>query len=254
LDADTAAVAAHAEEGGDGTGAVARPLSGESSRRRFLRALGTAAGTSALATVSAACGTQRPIGFSQGKPGTVGNFGPGDGGIVNYALFLEYIEGDFYDRAVRSGDIRDRRQLDVFKQARENEAEHRNLLVRMADQVGRPLSKPKTNFEAIFGAGPRRIVAFAGELDNLVAAAYLGQLARVIDTAILTSLVSIHTVEARQGAAFSDLAGRGFQAGGALRGSLPTGAFARPMTMTQVLPRVRPYYVGEIPTLRPPAD
>jgi rubrerythrin len=235
-------------------GGLAEVVDDHSSRRRFLRSLGATGGVSALATLAAACGRQKPIGSSQLKPGEVGAFGPGDGGIVNYALFLEYIEGDFYDRVVAGDEISDRRQRDVFKQVRENEAEHRNALDRIADQVGRPIEKPKSNFRAIFARGPRRIVAFAGELENLGAAAYLGQANRLLDTEILASLVSIHTVEARQAAAFNELAGRGFQAGSALRGSIPDGAFARPMTMLQVTRRIRPYFVGAIPTLRPPAD
>jgi Ferritin-like domain len=251
LDAERSAVAAHEDAGEEQRGA----LGGEdpSSRRRFLRGLGGTAGASALAAVAAACGQQKPIGVTQRRAGEVSAFGPGDGGIVNFALFLEYVEGDFYDRAVSSGKIRDARQRDLLKQARENEAEHRNLLDRVADQVGRPIQKPKTNFDAVFGGGAKKIVSFAAKLENLMAAAYFGQLSLILDSAILTSVAGIHTVEARQAAGFSELAGRGFRGGGPLEGSIPNGPFARPMSMKDALKVVRPYYVGAIPNLRPPA-
>jgi len=255
LDAHSRAVAGQSHgDGGEERGALAALIDDHSSRRRFLRALGGTAGASALTAVASACGNKPTIGGSQRKGGQVAAFGPGDSGIVNYALFLEYLEGDFYDRLVRSDEVRGRRARDVVKQIRQNESEHRNLLDRIADQLGRPLRKPKTNFDAVFDRGPEQILAFAGMLENLGAAAYLGQAEFVVDRGVLASLLTVHTVEARQAAALNELAGRGFAAGGPLKGSIPTGPFATPMTMDQVLKRVRPYYIGGIPTLRPPVS
>lgn len=255
MDADSRVVAAHGDdEGGEERGALAELIDDGSSRRRFLRALGGTAGVSALAAVASACGRQKTVGITQRKAGGVGAFGPGDGGIINFALFLEYIEGDFYERLVEGDEIRGRRTLGVIRQVRQNEAEHRSLLDRLADQVSRPIRKPKTNFDAIFDRGPRGILAFAGMLENLGAAAYLGQLRFVLDRGLLSSLIGIHTVEARQAAALNELAGRGFQGGGVLAGSIPTGPFAEPMTMEQATSRVRPYLIGGIPNLRPPVS
>ena len=232
-------------------GALSKLIDDRSSRRRFLRAVGGTAGASALATLAAACGRQKPIGITQRKAGSVGAFGPGDGGIVNYALFLEYIEGDFYDRAVK-GDEVPARMKEFFRQVRQNEAEHRNALDHIADQLGRPLQQPKTRFESVFRRGPQAVLRFAATLENLGSAAYLGQADRIVDRQLLASALSIHSVEARQAAAFNELAGREFRGGDQLKGSFPTGAFAQSMTMEQVLARVRPYYVGNIPNLRPP--
>jgi len=255
LDADISALARDREgEGEEQRRALAELVDDHTSRRRFLRALGGAGGASALTAVAAACARDKPIGISQRKAGNVSAFGPGDGGIVNYALFLEYLEGDFYERVVRGDEIRGGREKDLVKQVRENEAEHRNALDRIADQLGRPLRKPKTDFDKVFEGGPRKIIAFAALLENLGSAAYLGQAQFIVDRQVLASALSIHTVEARQAAAFNELAGRGYQAGGTLYGSIPTGAFAKPMTMDQVLRRVRPYFIGGIPNLRPPTS
>ena len=252
MEADRAAVGEEGVEPDEvREGALSKLIDDQSSRRRFLRAVGGTAGTSALATLAAACGRQKPIGITQRKAGSVGAFGPGDGGIVNYALFLEYIEGDFYDRAVK-GDEVPARLREFFKQVRQNEAEHRNALDRIADQLGRPIQKPKTRFESVFKRGPQAVLRFAATLENLGSAAYLGQADRIVDRQLLASALSIHSVEARQAAAFNEYAGRPYRTGRLLKGSFPQGAFAESLTMEQVLARVRPYYVGTIPNLRPP--
>jgi Ferritin-like domain len=254
LESDRSAVAVDGDdEGGADRSALVELIGDHTSRRRFLRALGGTAGASALAAVASACGRQKPLGITQRKPGNVSNFGAGDSGIVNYALFLEYIEGDFYDRALRGDELRGRAR-EIFRQVRQNEAEHRNVLDRIADQVSRPIRQPRTDFDEIFSGGPQRIVAFAGMLENVGSAAYLGQLRFVADRPLLAAMLSIHSVEARQAAALNELAGRGYQTGRRLYGSIPTGPFARPMTMEQTLKVVRPYYVGGIPSLRPPVS
>jgi hypothetical protein len=232
-------------------GALARLTDDPSSRKRFLRMLGGGAGAAALAGLGSACGPQPPVGITQKKPGEVGNFGPGDGGIVNFALLVEHIEGDFYDRVVRER-VGSSRVRAVFRQVRQNESEHRDALERITDQIGRQIRPPRTNFDRVFAGGDRSIVAFAGVLENLGAAAYLGQAPYIVDREVLQAALRIHTVEARQAAALNELAGRGFQGGGRLEGSIPDGAFARPMTQRDVLRRIEPYLVGGLPSLRPP--
>jgi hypothetical protein len=221
------------------------------SRRRFFRTAGAATGAAAVAGFAAACGEQPPVGITQEKPGEVGNFGPGDGGIVNYALLIEHVEGDFYDRAVREG-VGGSRERALFRQVRQNESEHRNALERMADQISRQIEAPRTNFDDVFDRGARSVVAFAGTLENLGAAAYLGQAPFIRDLQVLRAALQIHTVEARQAAALNELAGRGFQGGGRLEGSIPNGAFARPMTQREVVRFLQPYLPRGLPQLRPP--
>ena len=232
-------------------GAPDRLIDDPTSRKRFLRMLGGGAGAAALASVAAACGAQPPVGSTQQKQGEVAAFGAGDAGIVNFALFLEYLEGDFYDRLVEE-DVVSGRLRELVRQVRQNEVEHRNALERVADQIGRQIRKPESDFDAVFERGESRIIAFAGMLENLGSAAYLGQIRYIQDREILTAALRIHSVEARQAAAFNEAADRGFHGRGLLVGSLPTGAFARPMSQQQALKRLRPYIVGGLPNLRPP--
>ena len=85
------------------------------------------------------------------------------------------------------------------------------------------------------------VLATAATVENLGAAAYLGQAGRIEDKEILAAALSIHSVEARHAAALNDLAGRGFKGDGALEGSIPDGAFAKPMSMDEVLKQVKPF-------------
>jgi hypothetical protein len=84
----------------------------------------------------------------------------------------------------------------------------------------------------------------AATVENLAAAAYLGQLPRIRSTDILATMLSIHSVEARHAAALNELAGRAFGGRGGLVGSLPDGAFGKPMDMDAVLQAVAPFVAG----------
>ena len=90
------------------------------SRRRFLGL--TAAGTAAL--VLAACGDddEENAGTGSGQEAT-GKGSKGDIEIANYALTLEYLEADFYDKAADSGMLKGA-ALDTAKAFGENEQEH----------------------------------------------------------------------------------------------------------------------------------
>ena len=48
-------------------------------------------------------------------------------------------------------------------------------------------------------------------------------------------------MEARHAAALNQLAGRGFSGDDPLSGSIPDGAFAKPMSKSQVLKAVQPF-------------
>jgi hypothetical protein len=62
-------------------------------------------------------------------------FGEGDGGIVNYALTLEYVEEDFYKRVVASGLVKGR-ALDLVKRIGQNESEHVDALSKTSRKLG----------------------------------------------------------------------------------------------------------------------
>ena len=96
-------------------------------------------------------------------------------------------------------------------------------------------ARPRTSVAAAFADGPGAVVRAAAELEDLAAAAYLGQAARLQDSDLVARVVAVHSVEARQAAAVGTLTGRAVPRG---------GAFAEPLPMAAVLERLAPYLSG----------
>ncbi len=223
----------------------------ETSRKKFLRMMGGGGAAAGLATLLAACGgddektastpsTESAPPASSGTTGATG--GGGDVDIVNYALTLEFLEAEFYKEAAASGMIKDKKTLELAKTFGQTEQTHVEALrAAVKDLGGTPVEKPKTAFGPVIEGGPEMILMTAATVENLGAAAYLGQAANIESKDILAAALAIHTVEARHAAALNELVGRGFKGGSALEGSIPDGAFAKPMTMEQVLEQVQPF-------------
>jgi rubrerythrin len=214
-------------------------------RKRFLKMVGGAGAAGALGLIAAACG-----GSGSGKTGsattgaatTKATSSSSDIAIVNYALTLEYIEADFYAQAIKSGQIKDRATVELAKHIAEVEQAHVDALHATVRKLGgKPAAKPATKFDAVLAGGPTKILQTAATVENLGAAAYLGQAGRIKSKEILAAALSIHSVEARHAAALNKLVGRGFKGGAPLEGSIPDGAFAKAMTMDQVLAAVKPF-------------
>jgi len=230
-------------------GSAVRELADDpASRRNFLRLAGVGS-VGALAALISACGDDESSTTgsttSTAKETPAASSGMDDTGgdlkIVNYALTLEYLEADFYRQVVDSGMVKDRRIAALAKQFGDQEQEHVDALMATAKKLGKPATAPKTDFQSVLDGGPEKILETAAAVENLGAAAYLGQAARIKDKEILAAALSIHSVEARHAAALNELAGRGFKGGGQLEGSIPDGAFAKPMSMDEVLKQVKPF-------------
>ncbi|HEV2061334.1 MAG TPA: ferritin-like domain-containing protein [Solirubrobacteraceae bacterium] len=167
--------------------------------------------------------------------------------IVRFLLGVEDVELRFWTQALERGSLR---SVDVpeaiVANVAANEREHVAALERWVRRLGgdRP-APPRTALDDVFAAGPQEVLSAGATLENLSAAAYLGQINRIQDRNLLASLLAIHTVEGRQAAAINRLAGRGFSLGtGQLEGALPDGAFAEPMDMATVRTRLRRYTGG----------
>ena len=215
----------------------------DQSRKGFLKLAGGGAVASAFALFVAACGDDEEDSAAGGGSSTQAKTmgGKGDLEIVNYALTLEYLEADFYEQVIESGAITDKKIVSLAKEIGESEQAHVDALLATAKSLGKPAAKPKTDFTAVLEGGPEMILQTAATVENLGAAAYLGQAGRIQDKEILAAALSIHSVEARHAAALNQLVGRGFTGKGQLEGSIPDGAFAMPMSMEQVLREVQPF-------------
>jgi rubrerythrin len=217
-------------KGKPGEETAVQELAGDpASRKRFLKMAGGTGAAGALSVLVAACGgnddKSKPKGGSNGR---------GDLAIVSYALTLEHLEVDFYGAAIASGVIKDRKLAGMAKEIHANEQEHVAALTEAVKNLGGRPKRPRTNFDAVIKGGPKKVLETAAAVENLGAAAYLGQAGRIKSKEVLASALAIHTVEARHAAALNRALGRTI---------VPDGAFAKPASMAQVLPKVEPFLV-----------
>jgi rubrerythrin len=218
---------------GKGEGALRRVARDPVSRRRFFAIGG---GTSAAAFL-AACGggddttSSTSSMASTETQDTASQFGEGDLGIVNYALTLEYLETAFYNDAAKSGLFKGD-DLALIKQIADTEQQHVDALTATAKKLGGPVAKaPKAEFPL---KDPTAVLKLAATVENLGAAAYLGQAANIQSPDILAAALAIHSVEGRHAAALNVLTGQE---------PTPDGAFAQGADMQEVLDQVQPFLV-----------
>jgi rubrerythrin len=212
-----------------------KQLAGPQSRRRFLAVGG---GSAALAAFLAACGsdssstTMTSTMSSGGGKSETAEFGKGDVGILNYALTLEYLETAFYAEVVKSGLFKGA-DLATIRKFGQEEAEHVQALTQAVKSLGgKPAPEPKTEFPL---KSAKSVLELAGTVENLGAAAYLGQAANIESPEVLASALAIHSVEGRHAAALNTLLGESIT---------PDGAFAVPADVPTVLKSVEPFIVG----------
>jgi rubrerythrin len=213
--------------------AIARAVKDPVSRRKFMALTG---GSAALAAFLAACGSDSGTTTSTAVTGGSGSeteqFGKGDVGILNYALTLEYLETAFYADVVKSGLFKGA-ELALIKKFGEEEAEHVAALTAAVKSLGgKPAPEPKAEFPL---KSAKSVLELAGTVENLGAAAYLGQAANIKSPEVLASALAIHSVEGRHAATLNTALGLSIT---------PDGAFAKPATAKVVLKAVEPFIVS----------
>jgi rubrerythrin len=209
------------------------------SRRKFIAVGG---GTS-MAAFLAACGggssstmmgstTQETEPMNNGKESETEQFGKGDIGILNYALTLEYLEAAFYKEVAKSGLFKGE-ELAVLKKFGAEEQQHVEALHGTVQKLGgKPAPEPKSEFPL---ENAKSVAELAGTVENLGAAAYLGQAGNIESPEVLAAALSIHSVEARHAATLNTLLGLSIT---------PDGAFGKPADVKTVLKSVEPFIVG----------
>jgi rubrerythrin len=219
------------------------------SRKRFFRMAGTGV-AGGLAVMLAACGSSddstssstTDTGASTPAATATAADNESDLKILNYALTLEYLETDFYAQVIESGLVKDKNTASLAKAIHATEQAHVDALTKTIESLGgMPAEKPMTKFGPVLDKGLQTVLETAATVENLGAAAYLGQAPKIKSKEILAAALSIHSVEARHAAGLNFLVGRGYTGKNALEGSIPDGAFAAAMEMDAVLAAVKPY-------------
>jgi rubrerythrin len=213
-------------------GIVERLARDDVDRKRFLKMAGSAGAASFGAFVLAACGSSGSSSSSKsaGTTATGSSAGAaGDVAILNYALTLEYLESEFYSKVI-AANLFSGSAGELLQKFGSQEDTHVMALKGAVEKMGgKPAANPNGEFP-IHSA--TQVAQLAYTVENLGAAAYLGQAAKIQSPEVLATALAIHTVEARHAATLGTLVKRSVT---------PQGAFAAPADMSTVLAAVKPF-------------
>jgi rubrerythrin len=216
-------------------GIVERLVRDDVDRKRFLKMAGSAGAASFGAFMLAACGSSSSTGKGASTTATPAGTTAttasttGDIAILNYALTLEYLETEFYAKVVASGLFKGK-VGGLIKDFGSQEATHVEALKGAVEKLGgTPAAKPAGKFPINTAT---QVAELAYTVENLGAAAYLGQAAKIQNAEVLAAALAIHTVEARHAATLGTLVKKSVT---------PQGAFATPADMSTVLAAVKPF-------------
>lgn len=173
----------------------------ESDRRDFLRWAG-AVGVGA--TLVAGGVAEAPLASAAGRAAASTD---GDLGILNYALTLEYLESDFYNKGVAAG-IVSGRELSLVRPIRDHERTHvEALLATIKSLGGTPVDKPGIKYPAGTFGSRMSFLTSAVTFEEVGVTAYHGQVPLIKSVKILGAAASIAGVESRHAAVIHDLLG-----------------------------------------------
>lgn len=213
-------------------GLVERLVRDDVNRKRFLKMAGGAGAASFGAFVLAACGSSKSSSTTSTAAVATGasvSATKTDIGILNYALTLEYLEREFYKKVIAAGLFKGSVGA-LIKDFGSQEATHVEALKGAVEKMGgTPAANPNGKFPINSAS---QVANLAYEVENLGAAAYLGQAPLIQSPEVLAVALAIHTVEARHAASIATLVKKSIT---------PDGAFAKPDEMSTVLTAVKPF-------------
>jgi rubrerythrin len=215
-------------------GIVERLVRDDVDRKRFLKMAGSAGAASFGAFVLAACGSSSSSSSSStastaATATSTASANATDVGILNYALTLEYLETEFYAKVLAAG-LFSGKVGALLKEFGKQEATHVEALKGAVQKMGgTPAANPKGKFPI---ENANQVAELAYTVENLGAAAYLGQAPRIQSPAVLATALAIHSVEARHAATLGTLVKKSIT---------PDGAFAKPADMASVMAAVKPF-------------
>jgi rubrerythrin len=195
--------------------------------------VGAGAGASFGAFVLAACGSSGKSSTAATAASTTGtssaSASTGDIGILNYALTLEYLETTFYEKVIASGFFSGKVGA-LVKTFGAQEKTHVEALKGAVEKLGgTPAANPNGKFPI---TSATQVAGLAYTVENLGAAAYLGQAPHIQSPEILATALAIHSVEARHASTLGTLVKKSVT---------PDGAFATPAEMSTVLAAIKPF-------------
>ncbi len=213
-------------------GIVERLARDDVDRKRFLKMAGSAGAASFGAFVLAACGSSSSSSKSTTAASTATSASSSAGGdiaILNYALTLEYLESEFYSKVI-AAKLFSGKVGELLQSFGSQEDSHVVALKAAVSKLGgTPAENPKGKFPI---TSATQVAQLAYTVENLGAAAYLGQAAKIQSPEVLASALAIHSVEARHAATLATLVKKSVT---------PQGAFATPADMSSVLAAVKPF-------------
>lgn len=200
-------------------------------RRNFLRVSAATLVAGTLATTTVGMGSSRAL--AQSGNTTID--------ILNYALTLEHLEARAYREILAAGLVTGTAR-DYFQSFGAHEAAHVDALTQTIQSLGGMPVQAQQNYNWPAFQNEQEVLEYFQMVEELGAAAYLGQAPNLIDNDdLLTAAVSIHNVEAQHAAVLADLIGIS-----------PSPAFGQAKTKEQVLQVVTPILQQtEMPTQMP---
>ncbi len=211
------------------------------SRRRFIRNSAMLAVGSALAANSF---TFAGVSASSPKPISMANLAQvsdGDLAILNYALTLEHLEAKAY-AVINASGLLSGTAAAYFKTFGGHESTHVDVLTKTIKDLGGTPVQALASYNFPKLNNQQEVLQYFHDVEELGAAAYLGQAPRLQNADLITAAVSIHNVEAQHAAALGDLIGVS-----------PSPVFGTPKTMEEVLAVVTPILMpaNSMPTQMP---